>query len=112
MSKFKVREAKTVSGDAAFIHEITEDKIFGKLEVAGVWRSANWTTDGRWYHTSAEESCFDLIPNNEPLRAEFEEVVKWAEVFGDKPESYTRHVVIVPDQFADKCVKVTLEVLE
>ena len=38
--------------------------------------------------------------------------MKWAEVFGDKPESYTRHVVIVPDEFAGKRVKVTLEILE
>ena len=111
MSKFKVREAKTVSGDAAFIHEITEDKIFGKLEVAGVWRSANWNIHGRWYETSANESCFDLIPNNEPLRAEFEEVVKEARIYGNSGY-YGRNVVIVPDEFAGKRVKVTLEAIE
>ncbi len=109
MSKFKVGATNTRDGSEAFILEIGEHRIFGRVKSGG-WFAQSWDLNGK--ENGDPSSEWDLLPNHEPLRAEFEEVVKWAEIFGDKLESYTRNVVIVPDEFAGKCVKVTLEVLE
>lgn len=106
MSKFKVGEAKTTGGYDAFIFEITGERIFGRINDEG-WRPLGWLLDGRGHSVSG----YTLLPNNEPLRAEFEQVVKEVSIY--KKGKYDEYnVVIVPEEFYDKRVKVTLESLE
>lgn len=100
MSKFKVGEAKTKGGHEAYIFEMG-DTIFGRIKDEH-WFSGTWRPDGK-----ADIRVYDLLPNNEPLRAEFE-----ATVWGNKVDGY---IVDIPKEIyltSGTRVKVTLESLE
>lgn len=92
MSKFKVGQAKTVGGYDAVIFEITDERIFGKLNDGG-WRAISWSPNSGKHMADG----YSLLPNVEPMRDSYEISI------GENP------YVNVPMKFRFKKVKVTLE---
>ncbi len=117
MSKFKVGAAKTRDGRDAVVFVIQKTKehheiytIVGAIKIDGVWIPQSWRLNGQYNENN--EGAIVLLPNNEPMREEFGEVVKEAEICGVQLGSAWRNVVIVPNEFEGKRVKVTLEAME
>lgn len=109
MGKFKVGEAKTRDGSDVVIFEVS-DKIYTKrLLKDGSWTQDVFNLNGKWFGSMIRD--IDLIPNVEPLRAEFGELVKEGRIY-ENSRSFTRNIVIVPDEFAGMYVKVTIEAME
>lgn len=97
--KFKVGPVKAKEGTEGVISEILGTQMFGRVRFGTSWCALCWDLNGKW----GGGGYWDLLPNVEPMRAEF-----MADVFSGLNKNSPDYIELPPG-FTGKRIRVAVE---